>query len=242
MQVTFDLLDGAYAFAFQVSSSSLREDRFCDESTLNSERLLQRCTQVPSNFSRIRHLEYDRPSLASSQQKTTHLPWARVYLGTTTVAAQNRGARRPPLRQAGRLPPQGGGYNKFFVGALVLEFLCSHTVRGGNGSVSHLITLEDNLVREVKANWPQQAAALEDAVFFPEAPGSEGLAAGWTWFAFQEPFGPFFQGTVRVAIAVFGQLFIADHSIRPEIGDFGLELVFSGFDCFGDVQFKWRFP
>src|ERR1035437_10666435 len=113
---------------------------------------------------------------------------------------------------------------------------CSRNRRALNafclcGSVPEL-----ELLRRDEFYGAEQAGLQQWVVLFPQTPHGERIAAGRAGFARQQPGRPALERTVGVALAVFGQLLVADEPVRPEIDDRDLDGVLSSPGRGGDIQ------
>src|SRR5271168_2208427 len=60
-QISFDLMDGAHAFALEVASSSLGKNRFGHKTILNSQCFFHCGAQIFLNLNRVSHQRNDSP-------------------------------------------------------------------------------------------------------------------------------------------------------------------------------------
>lgn len=94
----------------------------------------------------------------------------------------------------------------------------------------------------LQSDGADEAGFLQGIGFFPKAPTAEGESAGGAGFSVEKPLGPGSDGAVGVAVAVFGELLVADEAVDPEIDDVDFQGVVAGLCGGRDVEPIWGFP
>ena len=88
----------------------------------------------------------------------------------------------------------------------------------------------------------EEARFQERVALLPKTPSGKGLPARGARFALPEPVGPTLERAVRISQAVLGQLLVADHPVRPEVGHANLQAVLARGNGISHVEQEGRLP